>query len=429
MEEINTNLNNADTPSASLSLPDISPPSTIDALFEAWLGSIDPEILILPALSPSESLCHLIVPAKIGGARSKGQRRLSDNHIMSHKILLWRASRIEVYDPELEKKIKLKTILEMFTIPSNNFGGHILEIATVLKERFEKQNWGVVVPAPVTNAASGTGQSKSPRSESDNDLEFDTDDFESANKGSASNPKPKSTSVHRYKITDADLSSIPRSANRIKTTCIWALAPSYHPLFGLNGCMHHIAMCDSSNYYISGGRVNAAVFGHNGLEMGQCWARRIDAMRDGVHGVTQAGIFGTAMKGVYSLVLSAPYSGLDEDTGEKIYYSVSGAVKATSSEPKLDAPTTRALLKSIDTGTGIRVLRHGKHKGSWKGCPVEGLRYDGLYQAVGWATKMNQLGGKFAQVGLVRMSGQADIREDKPNREDLLQLEKMKDGY
>ena len=144
-------------------------------------------------------------------------------------------------------------------------------------------------------------------------------------------------------------------------------------------------------------------------------------------GSRQAGIYGTASTGVYSIIISGTYASLDHDTGCLVYYSVSGALTTTDREPDTIKYTTRAMIRSVKSGLGIRVLRTAG--GGWNGCPRAGMRYDGLYRAVAYQVKANDKGGKFLQFELVRMDGQPDIDEDKPTWQEKVAFERVKDGY
>jgi hypothetical protein len=62
-----------------------------------------------------------------------------------------------------------------------------------------------------------------------------------------------------------------------------------HPIYGLNGIMHHILRVSGSSqrsYQINPNfrSRDAKVFGHNGLAIGDCWPNQIALLRDGGHG-------------------------------------------------------------------------------------------------------------------------------------------------
>lgn len=68
-----------------------------------------------------------------------------------------------------------------------------------------------------------------------------------------------------------------------------ALAPPDHPIFGLNGIMHHILWSHGKHihaidpHYLRIKR-SYKVYGENGLTVGDCWPTRTVALRDGAHG-------------------------------------------------------------------------------------------------------------------------------------------------
>jgi hypothetical protein len=62
------------------------------------------------------------------------------------------------------------------------------------------------------------------------------------------------------------------------------------PIFGINGIMHHILRIrgpKTVSYAINPSYIskNSKVFGHNGLQIGQCFPTRMAALRDGAHGL------------------------------------------------------------------------------------------------------------------------------------------------
>ncbi len=82
-----------------------------------------------------------------------------------------------------------------------------------------------------------------------------------------------------------------------------------HRIYGTNGIMRGILVTrgQRGRVYIFDPAYQlrpAAVFGHNGLAVGQWWPLQKAAMRDGAHGSAQAGIHGRADDGAYSVVVS-----------------------------------------------------------------------------------------------------------------------------
>jgi hypothetical protein len=64
--------------------------------------------------------------------------------------------------------------------------------------------------------------------------------------------------------------------------------PQNHPIFGKNGPMHHILCSRGKQLSMSIDDTykskNARVYGSNGLQVGNWWARLLAALRDGAHG-------------------------------------------------------------------------------------------------------------------------------------------------
>ncbi|KAH7379964.1 PUA-like domain-containing protein [Cadophora sp. MPI-SDFR-AT-0126] len=381
-------------------------------LLATWVG---PEISSssFGALQPNEAevIKHFSDTARAVGLASKRRQMIDDEQWEVIKMLLWRLWHIMTFDKELGQKMNIKGILTMFTTPANNFVTPVPEVAEDMKARFESQNWGVPRPIPTIPTRQ-----------------------KSKIKGITKKLTPVHTKDEGYNEGGSGISSqsgisapLSASSTSVPTKNIWSEAPPDHSIYGLNGCMHHIAQTDSRNYEICCEKGNAAVFGHNGFEVGQCWARQVAAVRDGVHGSRQAGIYGTALEGVYSIIIASTYAELDHDTGDQVLYSVSGALTTTNAEPDITKFTTRAMIRSVNTGTGIRVLRTSG--GGWKGSPKAGMRYDGLYRAVAYQVRENKKGGKFLQFQLERMNGQPGIDVDRPTWTEKLTFDRVKDGY
>lgn len=77
------------------------------------------------------------------------------------------------------------------------------------------------------------------------------------------------------------------------------VAPIDHPIYGLNGPMHHIQQCQgdwegAKRYYMLDSSFppkDWKVFGHNGLTVGQCWPLLVAAYRDGAHGKWSSSLY------------------------------------------------------------------------------------------------------------------------------------------
>ncbi|KAF2627670.1 hypothetical protein BU25DRAFT_341120 [Macroventuria anomochaeta] len=115
------------------------------------------------------------------------------------------------------------------------------------------------------------------------------------------------------------------------------------------------------------------IIGNNGAVIGQWWPSQLCAVRDGVHGAPQGGIYGDKDRGAYSIVLSGGgYH--DRDDGDTIEYS---GTEGSNFEIKA---ATQSMITSAKLGNHIRVLRSSQLPKSNKYRPSCGLRYDGLYQ-------------------------------------------------
>ncbi|KAF3049572.1 hypothetical protein E8E11_006915 [Didymella keratinophila] len=142
-------------------------------------------------------------------------------------------------------------------------------------------------------------------------------------------------------------------------------------------------------------------FGDNGAVLGQWWPSQLCAVRDGIHGAAQGGIYGDKDLGAYSIVLSSGgYH--DKDFGDIIEYS------GTEGSNFNITAATQSMLTSAKLGNHIRVLRSSQLPKSNKHRPEVGLRYDGLYQIKSY--KEINLEKKGYLFHLARVPGQQPIR-------------------
>jgi hypothetical protein len=128
--------------------------------------------------------------------------------------------------------------------------------------------------------------------------------------------------------------------------------------------------------------VAPARFGHVGsYRPGDTFRNRLELALSGLHRPPRTGVCGTQALGAESIVLAGQYE--DDEFGEpEIRYSGNGG-----RDPKTGRQTTNqvatgtnlALLKSVETGQPVRVLR--KVPAEDGGPDV--YRYEGLYRVVG----------------------------------------------
>ncbi|KAK4968780.1 hypothetical protein LTR28_001489, partial [Elasticomyces elasticus] len=119
----------------------------------------------------------------------------------------------------------------------------------------------------------------------------------------------------------------------------------------------------------------------------------------GAHGATQGGIYGLPGKGAFSIVLAGGTHYQDRDLGDRIAYC------GTDSENGEITPHTQRMMESVNKHP-VRVIR--SHTLSSEYAPIEGFRYDGLYDVVGFSL-VDQ--SKQTHVfEMVRQEGQDPIR-------------------
>ncbi|KAK4565942.1 hypothetical protein LTR86_003791 [Recurvomyces mirabilis] len=219
-----------------------------------------------------------------------------------------------------------------------------------------------------------------------------------------------------------------------------AYPPADHPIWGVEGIMHGVALSISTKtngstrksllyddrYDTS--RRSAKAFGHNGIEVGMWYPRQLVACFHGAHGHQQAGIFGDATTGAYSIVVSGQYDDLDTDHGNYLYYSAPNShYNDDPRQPPEAGSGSLALQKSMRKQRPVRVLRTSTGKSKW--APSRGLRYDGLYLVVTLNHPINGKGGMYEQFGLERQDDQVPINQSRPNALDMREEMRINDGY
>ncbi|KAF0323901.1 YDG/SRA domain-containing protein [Colletotrichum asianum] len=151
-----------------------------------------------------------------------------------------------------------------------------------------------------------------------------------------------------------------------------------------------------SNPDYSAERVNSRIFGSNDIPVGKWWPSQSVACFNGAHGSWCGGIVGDKNKGAYSILKSGgSYSSVDEDQGDVLFYSGSGAHNCEGDKPK-NSDGTEMLYKSLKKRLPVRVLRAAPKKaGDGLYSPSVGIRYDGLYDVVRRTKAFNDNGGAY----------------------------------
>lgn len=161
--------------------------------------------------------------------------------------------------------------------------------------------------------------------------------------------------------------------------------------------------------------------GEGSLVNGMWWPLQFCAMRDGAHGETEAGIHGQIGHGAYSIVVSnGGYDNVDEGNHLK-YCGTAGSLGEPSHGTKL-------LIDSFTMKNAVRVLRSASLPPSNPFRPAKGLRYDGLYEIVGF--EILDAGTAMHRFSLKRQEGQDPIRyqgvETRPTSEELAGYSKIR---
>ena len=171
------------------------------------------------------------------------------------------------------------------------------------------------------------------------------------------------------------------------------------------------------------GRRHGDFHGNGPLRNGQWWPSQLCAMRDGAHNATVAGICGNSI-GAFSCVMSGgSYPNIDR--GEEVWY-----YGTESEDPTRPTDSTQYMINSSRSHEPVRLLRASKMttEGSNDFRPAEGLRYDGVYEVVGYEIK--NVAKQVHLFHLVRLPGQTPIRSSgpgvRPTPEELEALAKIK---
>lgn len=190
--------------------------------------------------------------------------------------------------------------------------------------------------------------------------------------------------------------------------------------------------------------VSALYFGEGNLVNGQVWHSRAELQRDGVHAPRIAGISGTTAQGARSIVLgefdekkNEGYA--DIDMGEVIEYMgtalpdeeglgptniqddhMNNPGSWNEDEARKPTRATRAMMRSLETGDPVRVIRSHKMCSIVKNKPTKGYRYDGLYRVTRktamkearqiWSFRLERLPGQGRLRGFDHNEPQRDSR-------------------
>ncbi|PVH84103.1 hypothetical protein DL98DRAFT_585125 [Cadophora sp. DSE1049] len=413
-------------------------------LVDAFVTFIGPEILSDPIESNPATLHALKDTAKAVGIACMRSLKYANNPAMSLEsavtvtnkqwkdvklllVTLCRFARDGTATVEMIQEYQIIGILAMFSNLTNGLPFPIPEVAKRLKEVLQLVKEGK--PAVAMDRGTLT-MGITFKYESDvSIIKKEESDDDSVKSGPDSDDEIPITYAddEAMPITVEDIMAVDNKQEKVP----WRRAPSDHPIFGIDGIMHHILLRrdKSKSYKIDPEYTSAsgAVIGHNGFEVGAWFPRQLAMVRDGMHNLTVGGISGSLAVGAYSVVLSNPsatspnsstspishpasssnpqtakYPATDIDLGTVIYYSstvkplysrprstISSANTSTSNNPNTNKGSL-ILAKSIVTGNPIRVIR--KWTCDFEDRPSVGYRYEGLYKAVGMEERTVRFG-------------------------------------
>lgn len=143
--------------------------------------------------------------------------------------------------------------------------------------------------------------------------------FEALNWG-ATTPANTGPTGHAVAQPSSSSSPIKRNLTRPQTITRALYPPEDHPIWGRRGILHGLTPVEGSARRRRGMILDsryeqrrANIHGANGLSLGQWFPSQHAALFRGAHGHPQAGIYGTADSGAYSVVVAAKYTDTDEE--------------------------------------------------------------------------------------------------------------------
>lgn len=152
------------------------------------------------------------------------------------------------------------------------------------------------------------------------------------------------------------------------------------------------------------------IFGYvEGIKEEHWFEGRKEMMPTSFHRNWGAGIDGNKNEGVAAIVLSGGYED-DEDLGDEIIYTGAGGNKGTKqvTDQSWDNTQNAGLLKSMNEGLPVRVIRGHKHKSEFS--PTQGYTYAGLYSVVDAWEEVGRSGYKICRFRLVYI-GHSEARK------------------
>ncbi len=138
-----------------------------------------------------------------------------------------------------------------------------------------------------------------------------------------------------------------------------------------------------------------------GIEEGHWFEGRKEMMPSSFHRNWAAGIDGNGNEGTAAIVLSGGYED-DQDFGDEIIYTGAGGNDTNSGkqveDQKWENKGNAGLLKSMNEGLPVRVIRGYKHKSDFS--PTSGYIYSGLFSVVDAWEEIGKSGYKICRFRL-----------------------------
>lgn len=330
------------------------------------------------------------------------------NAILLHRLdhLLTRLNNDVQMTPSFKEKTKIDQGMETICKDEYHFPQEYVDKAKALLEKWQGERCGA--SAVVKRGSDSDGPDSG------------SDDRVNDSSGTRKQKKARSSNIGNHV---PDHSVVP---------------PANHPIWGEHGICHGLyrKVSINGNSTVALDRRYqqrpANVFGHNSAKVGDWYPYQLSTLFRGVHGKSQAGIYGTENAGAWSIVVSGGYVDLDEDHVNFLYYSGSRSHDNTDpKQPGESSKDTSSLHVSRLTQKPVRVLRAGQHakRAHSEWAPTEGIRYDGLYRVTDVKYPFNKNGGVYEQFKLVRLQDQDPINKFRPTPRELRDFDDIKRPY
>ena len=333
--------------------------------------------------------------------------------------LLTKIDSVETITAEFAKETFLNPILENL-MGCDRFSNETIETARTLHDKFEQYGWGKPLffpesfPAP--SSASPTQSSR----------------LQKKRRTDTSAPSANAQAVAGEEISNSAM--VKTTDGKGKKKGVKPVHPNEsHPIYGVRGVLNGIILKPSLDGRTASRMINpeakvppANTRGDKGLHVGQWWVFQLCLLLAGVHGCTQAGIYGNKSDGAFSIVITDGYDKMDKDDGNIIRYSAPLSPNKLRSSRVADK--SEMLSVSLQNRQPVRVIRGACKSSPY--APKTGFRYDGLYTVTGKENCTDyEKRGAYVRYFLERIDGQPEIDRSRPTSDEIKLAGEARSNY